>query len=299
MNAILFRLFKINGSFFDVLDYYLFARSVGKDVKLVMMLTQNFMGPEQVYEQIEGRYKTDQIPEWKENIVWLKGHWKIPSMKFNNVVVMDYFTTNILQYTKAKYHIVYEHTEKKIEDAAFHIVYDHDEYYIDRYKEYKERKDCILYNEMPFGIGDIHYKLKIPIDLYKIPIVKECEKRCYINCSGKGIDEIERALELTDMDILLTGTDYITTDSRIKIVREAPKDFFNMWTTYMYIHDGKYFEPRCRLLLESLMMNKKIIYDNKYDVRDGSWYRWQEIKRRKKLPKDRILTKDDPIIQIL
>jgi hypothetical protein len=299
IDAIIFHIFTINGALFDVLDYYLYAKYLKKKTKLVLIKTQNFMTPEEVYKQIESRYVLKNI-KWKEDIIWIDNHWKMPSLKFNNLVVMDYYTTGILKYTKANH---------------YHLIYDHNDFFTERYKDYIKRSNYTIYNEMPFGIENVVYKLKIPTNLYKIPLIRDCEKNCYINCNRKSISELERALNLTDKNILITNyrqllhelnvnrnplgnsfDRFVEKCNRVKVVKYAPEYFFKLWDTYMYIHDGKYFEPRCRLLLEARMMKKKIIYDNQYDIRDGSFYRWNEIKRRKRLPKDRILTEKDLII---
>jgi len=257
----------MNGALFDVLDYYLFAKSINKDIKLVLILTKNYMTEDELSRHIENRYVG--IPDdWKDDIIWLKGYWQLVSMKFKNIVVMDYFTTEILKYTKA---------EKN------HLIYDHDKKYIEYYKSCVEDRRFIVYNEMPFGVGNIHYKLKIPVNLYRQP--KKSSSACYINCSGgKSLSELERAKKLTDKKLLIL--DYI------------PDNFFELWDTYIYIHDGKYFEPRCRLLLEAKMFGKEIIYNNIYGIKDGSYYRYKEIKNKKELPKNRILTRDDLIMKI-
>jgi hypothetical protein len=65
----------------------------------------------------------------------------------------------------------------------------------------------------------------------------------------------------------------------------------------MYIHDGKYFEPRCRLLMESYYYNKNIIYDNQYKIKDGSWYRYNELQEIGL--EDRFFKPDDPIMDVL
>jgi len=266
-SAIIFRLFVMNGALFDVLDYYLFAKSINKDIKLILIRSKNYMDEDQLYRHIMNRYNLQD--GWKDGIIWLKKSYQLVSMKFKNIIVMDYFTTKILKYTNAE---------------KFHLMYDHDKEYIEYYKSCIKDKRFEIYNEMPFGIGNIHYKLKIPVHLYKQP--EKSKPNCYINCSGgKSLSELERAKKLTDKNLL--------------VLSNVPDNFFELWDTYMYIHDGKYFEPRCRLLLEAKMFHKKIIYDNIYEIRDGSYYRWKEIKNLKKLPKQRVLTEEDKLIKIL
>jgi len=67
---------------------------------------------------------------------------------------------------------------------------------------------------------------------------------------------------LTDKNIIVSGDKSIESTDRITVLMKHPKKFFELWDTYMYIHDGKYFEPRCRLLMESYYYNKNIIYES-------------------------------------
>jgi hypothetical protein len=277
MNAIIFRCYHINGALIDVIEYYLQTQKLNKNTKLILII-KGQLTLEDILSIIKDRYDIDF--NFKDNIIILETEYKLIYLTFDNVLIMDYGTTSILSYTFALH---------------YHIIYDHDKKYIKRFYDYIDRPNYIVYNEMPYGMGNIDYKLKFPFEIYKK--VKSIKKDCYINCSGKSKTELNRALKLTDKNIIVSGDKSIKTTNRIKVLLKHPKNFFELWDTYMYIHDGMYFEPRCRLLMESYFYNKNIIYDNQYKIKDGSWYRYDELQA---IGLDeRFFRSDDPIMDVL
>lgn len=227
---------------------------------------------------IDDRYSVDF--DYKGNIIILENEYKLIYHKFESVLIMDYGTTGILPYTFSE---------------NYHLIYDHDKNYIPTFQKYMQKENVTVYNEMPYGIGDVFYKLRFPFDLYKE--IKSCEPNCLINASGKSTKELDRAFTLTDKKLIITGDPTIKESERISVYLKHPKDFFELWDTYMYIHDGIYFEPRCRLLMEAYHYDKNIIYDNQYGIKDGSWYRYSELKEMGL--KERYFEDDDLIMEIL
>ena len=277
MNAIIFRCYHINGALIDVIEYYLQTQKLNKDTKLILII-KSHLTLEDVFKIIKDRYDIDF--NYKDNIIILETEYKLIYLTFDNILIMDYGTTSVLPYTLASH---------------YHIIYDHDKNYIKRFYDYIDRPNYTVYNEMPYGIGNIDYKLKFPFELYKK--VNKNKSNCYINCSGKSATELTRALTLTDKNIIVSGDKKIKSTDRITVLMKHPKKFFELWDTYMYIHDGKYFEPRCRLLMESYYYNKNIIYDNQYKIKDGSWYRYNELQEIGL--EDRFFKPDDPIMSVL
>lgn len=277
MNAIIFRCYHINGALIDVIEYYLQTQKLNKDTKLILII-KSHLTLEDVFNIIRDRYDIDF--NYKDNIIILETEYKLIYLTFDNILIMDYGTTSVLPYTLASH---------------YHIIYDHDKNYIKRFYDYMDRPNYTVYNEMPYGIGNVNYRLKFPFDFYKK--MNKSKPNCYINCSGKSKTELDRALTLTDKNIIVSGDKSIKSTKRITVLTKHPKNFFELWDTYMYIHDGLYFEPRCRLLMESYFYNKNIIYDNQYKIKDGSWYRYNELQEIGL--EDRFFKSDDPIMNVI
>ncbi len=86
-------------------------------------------------------------------------------------------------------------------------------------------------------------------------------------------------------------------DHRIVLIDEHPRNFFSKFGTYVYIHDGSYFDPRPRMFHECAFYRKKVIYINNMKINDGSWYRYRETIEDPRAVKNRTLTPDDTIIK--
>jgi len=280
VNAIIFRYYHINGALLDVLEYYFRAQQCQKDTQLILIMKKGNV--EDIYRIIEDRYTFPPNFNYKKNIFLMESEYKLIYYKFDNILILDYGTTGVLSYTLAN---------------NYYLIYDHDKRYIEKYKDWMNRKNFIVYNEMPFGVGNTKYKMKFLFEWYKFKEHELCEPNCLINASGKSSSELNRALKLTEKKLLITGDCFIEESERITFLRKHPDNFFDLWDTYLYIHDGKYFEPRCRLLMEAYFMGKDIIYNNIYGVKDGSWYRYSELI--KNGVDERWFEKDDPIIDVL
>lgn len=271
MNVILFELYGVNGALIDALEYYLYMKSIGKDVKLGLIKTPQSISMDEIYRVISDRY--DISFDFKSDIIVYHNKSDIIRAEFNNVLIVDYTTLEVVPIIRSKcVHILYDHNPLK--KKLYNILRGHDH--------------IKLYNEMPFGMGD-YYLMKFPFDLYKR--YDECLSRCYVNCSGKS--DLSRIRILTDKEVMVTGYKGEPLDGAI-IYNSHPKEFFSLFDTYLYIHDGKYFEPRCRLLFEACFYNKTIIYDNPHQIKDGGYYRLKEIKesgvsKRHMTPQDEIV----------
>lgn len=271
MNIIIFELYGVNGALLDALEYYLYMRSIGKDVSLCFIRTNQSISFDVIRELVNDRYN---IPfDYEEGISFHRSKTDLMRNVYKNVLILDYTTLEIAPIIRADtIHIIYDHHPSK--KKLYNILRGHDH--------------VKLYNEMPFGIGD-SYLMKFPFGLYKS--YNECLPRCYVNCSGKS--DLSRTRILTDKEVMVTGYQGDPLDGVITY-DSHPKDFFSLFDTYLYIHDGKYFEPRCRLLFESCFYGKTIIYDNPHNIKDGSYYRLKEIKesgidKRHMTPQDEIV----------
>ena len=274
MNIVLFELYGINGALIDAIEYYLYMKSINKDVKLCLIRTQYSTKKESIYSLIDDRYD---IPfDYKKGIIYYNSRSELLRQEFTNVLILDYTTVEHAPIIRAEHiHIIYDHHKSK--RRIYNVLQGHDH--------------ITVYNEMPFGIG-VPYKMKFAFDLYRIP--DRSQRRCYVNCANKSYSELSRVELYTDKEIMITGYDGVT-DSAVIAHKSHPKDFFSLFDTYAYIHDGKYFEPRCRLLMECFYLDKHIIYDNEYDIKDGSYYRYEELLE--KGVSERHFTPEDQIVK--
>lgn len=64
-------------------------------------------------------------------------------------------------------------------------------------------------------------------------------------------------------------------DNKLEFLLKHPKDFHSLFDTYIYYHAG-YFDPHPRLFHECIFYNKKIIYINKENIKDGGYFRYKD-----------------------
>ena len=160
-----------------------------------------------------------------------------------------------------------------------------------------------IFNEFPFH-GDINYKMKFLLHRFKK--LDYCESFAYTNFINKlkfTELELQRAIDLlkTNQKLLVSVKNYqqipFLKDYKkyVEVIIGHPTNFFSLFDTYIYIHNGHYFDPSPRLFVESKFYNKDIIYINDYDIKDGSYYRYHDVMTNG--INDRYFTKDDPLIQ--
>jgi hypothetical protein len=148
-NAIIFDAWMLNGSLLDCLEYYLYARSIGKEVTLILLEHSCFDVRKAIKDIVSDRYLAPD--NWERGIVVWDTKTKLLTTEFDNIVVMDYTTLEHVPIMRgAKIHIIYDHQPSKAKLYRLLDAHDHVE----------------LYNEMPFGIGK-HYLSKFAFTLYR------------------------------------------------------------------------------------------------------------------------------------
>lgn len=236
----------LNGALVDSIEYYLFSKSINKNVKLVFIEHPNQFNVRKVVSDIiEDRY--DINFDWSDDIEYWDTHIKLIETQYDNILIFDYTTLDHVPIMRGtKIHILYDHEPTK--KRLYNILNVHDHIQI--------------YNEMPFGIGDEYY-MKFAFSLYK-QINKPTTESFVDKKSGRVVKNHQQGL--FDFD------------------------------TYEYVHDGT-FDRRPRMMIESAYYGKRIIYENKENIKDGSYYRYHDL--RKNGIKNRYLTEDDEIIKLL
>jgi len=278
-NIIYYEFYNINGSFIDALEYYICMKINNIDI-IFVILNSSDKSDILSYIQflIKDRYEVNiEIPDI--HIIHNNEYVKI---RCENALITDWGSFNKSLFKYDKLFLLYEY------DKNNNIIN-----YMNKYK----RNNINIYNEMPFGIGNV-YKNKMLFDYMKIN-KNETRNIGYINCISKGDrDVILKILDKYNFDKLLitTTNDKFDGMDKVEILKSHPENFFSLFDTYIYYHDGKYFDPRPRLFHECLFHKKKIIYINDYDIKDGSYYRYNDAIENGW--KGRNLTKDDEIIKM-
>jgi len=276
-NIIFYEFWSINGSFIDVLDYYIFMKCNNIKIEL-NILTYNSDIKNIIKNIISDRYNINNFDIDKIKILKKNDHIRIQCDK---VLLFDWGSIKhtLFKYNKLIY--VYEYCEN---NKMVDILYN--------------KKNVSFFNEMKFGIGN-KYINKINFKNMKKIKTKQDRNIGYINCLSKGTPEvIKKILKEYNFDKLIITTKSSVFDNipNTQIFKTHPKDFFELFDTYIYYHDGVYFDPRPRLFHECIFYNKKIIYINENNIKDGSYYRYNDAI--KNGYKHRILTEDDEIIKL-
>lgn len=168
----------------------------------------------------------------------------------------------------------------------------------------KQFSDINIFNEFPFH-GDINYKMKFLLHRFKL--IENSENFAYTNFINKlkfTENELHKAIDLLKPNQRLLVS--VKNLQQIPFLRNYknyvepiighPHNFFSLFNTYIYIHNGYYFDPSPRLFVESKFYNKDIIYVNDYDIKDGSYYRYHDVMNNG--IEHRYFTNDDPIIKM-
>lgn len=236
----------LNGALVDCIEYYLFSKSINKDIKLIFIEHPEYFNVRTVVENIiNDRY--DITFEWKGGIEYWTSHIKLIETQYDNILIFDYTTLEHVPIMRgSKIHILYDHEPSKKRLYNILSVHDH----------------IKIYNEMPFGMG-VYYYMKFSFSLYK-PLTNQ------------------------------TLTNFIDKKSG-RIIKQHTKGLFD-FGEYEYIHDGT-FDRRPRMMIESAFYNKPITYTNEHNIKDGSYYRYYDLKRNG--IQDRYLTPNDEIIKQL
>ena len=261
-NAILYltdRLF-VNGILIDTFEYYIFLRSLGVDVDLLIIdATEEIK--DKILKVIDEKYNVSEI-EYKKNVKCINKNTLI-RMEFDKVLLFDAKMCNKVKGLINANEII----------VISNILYNQKHLIM-------KNNNVVYYGEMPFSYKHIHYNMKMNTSIFKK--YEHCDNCLYINSPRND--------DYTFISKLNINKRYI-----IKKKSEHMNNMFEMFDEYLYYHANKWFDPKPRLFMECCYYNKKIKYINNFGLKDGSWYRYYDmldngISNRK-------LTKNDEIIQ--
>lgn len=257
----------LNGSLMNAFEYYIAIRQFNKSFKLVLVnFSQKYI--EALYRTWQQRYVL--LPEdWKKDIVSLTRS-EAPFQKYDRVFILDYGTTRDLKGLILA---------KEITILSEGFTY-HPDYYWD-----ESKYNVKYFAEMPFERGE-KYRMKILFPHFK------------------KIDSSEEGFFVSAPDyVWFNETEFLKEIKEIKNkkyflkLKENIDNLFSKFDTLIYYKSRKKWDCHPRLMLESSFYNKKIIYYNKHNIKDGSYYRYKDLNENGL--KDRIHTKEDKIIQRL
>ncbi len=267
----------VTGSLFDAIEYYIFSIINDYPVYLVFLITSCLtMDMRSFIEDILiTRYNLSdvEIDKIKKNIIYI-------SRTSFTVLLIDIYINKLFifdlvaaLYLKSKLFLKFR--------KLFYITEITDEQY-DITSKYK---DIIYVTEMPFCKVTVQYKLKFFFDIYRK--FNKFDNCLYVNYPGGKIEEVKDIVTKYSKNIL--EKDHQTNEKTFQIHK-----FFDK---YLYIKSPYWFDTHPRLFHESMFYGKNIYYENKLNIKDGSWYRYYDLMENGLT--DRTLSKEDYLIREL
>ena len=263
MNAVIFYVtdtFRLTGSTINAIEYFLAGVEHNPELKL-FLLNGNKKFLKNIMKLMHERYILVGLN--LSNIECIPSS-KLVRKKFDVALVVDYMTISRTKgIINAKKLLVI--SEKHTESERF--FYNKDKYNVE------------YYGEMPFHYRDHEYRMKCVFDRYRpLANVKE---GTYLNSPRNPNPEEIDSSRFPQPVFFKSKT--------------TPKEnLFEQFTHYVYYHVGGWFDPHPRLFLECSFYNKTIEYINETDIKDGSWYRMEDLVHKGLW--NRTLSKDDEII---
>ncbi|MEM3264944.1 MAG: hypothetical protein QXH07_03205 [Thermoplasmata archaeon] len=141
------------------------------------------------------------------------------------------------------------------------------------------------WSEMPFCYTTKKYYIKSYFDIY--PQISTPEDSFYVTYPRGSIKEVQDIVNQYNTNHKLILEKGSTIEYNLQ-------DKFN---EFLYIKSPYWFDTHPRLFLECEYYGKPYYYVNKLNVKDGSWYRYYEVKENGL--KNHTLTIDDDIVKEL
>lgn len=265
MNAVIMYNFvppTVNGAVINSFEYFLCAYEYNKNVFLYFVNT-SVETRELFIEMIMERYRLNEIENFADNILICDRN-DLLHMRFKTVLVHDYSTIKM--------------TKGLINAEEILVISDNHTTNFD-YMYSKKTNNVIYFGEMPFQYKDVRYKMRMLFSRYK-PIGMS-DKVTYIHSPKNPDRSFVDKLDLPDQPIIFREPGHM-------------KDFFTKFDTFVYYHAHTWFDLTPRLMHECFFYNKRIIYINEFCLKDGSWHRYNDLKRNGIC--NRYLNPIDPVI---
>jgi len=254
---------KLTGSVINIFEYFLTIYEHNKNVELIIVNGKK----ESIQTWINvmyDRYDIQDLSGFESNIKIIP-LYKLLKEKFDNVLVLDFGTIDgVKGFISPKNLVVI--SEKNTQ--------------IDRYFFKKELYNVTYYGEMPFHYRDKQYRMKFMFSRFKK--LRNVTSSIYINSPHNQDFSFVKSLPLPNKPILYKS-------------RVHQKNLFEKFDTYVYYHANKWFDPHPRLFVECKYYEKDILYFNPHGIKDGSYYRYNDIL--KNGIEGRNNSKDDEIVR--
>ncbi len=262
--AVVFYVFntELTGSIINAFEYFFSIFEHNSHVKLVLIDAEEHH-VDYFKQVMNDRYNLSDL-NYEDNIIRMPLRMLLWN-KFGKALVLDYSTINKTRGLLVAQDLIVI-SEKRT---------DNPEYFYN-----KHFYNVTYYGEMPFHYKDVEYRMKLLFSRYK-PINLPNEA-IYVNSPHNKRTDFVWRLPLPDKPIIFK-------------MRQHKNSLFEQFDTYVYYHANKWFDPHPRLFIECCFYEKDIMYFNKYDIKDGSYYRYIDVMARGL--EDRTLSKDDEIVR--
>lgn len=278
MNYVLFYVvpaFRLTGSTINAIEYFLAGYEYNRKLKLIL-INSSLSFRKKIIKIIKERYILDGIEDFETNILHLKKS-DLPSLDLDTVLVLDYVTIN---QTKG---IINPNKLLVISEKLTEV----EEYFYN-----KSLYNVTYYGEMPFHYKDKKYRMKCLFSRYKA--LGDVQKGTYVN-SPKNDNFYQRPYN--PLNDVIDSFLHLPKPFIFKSKTKPEENLFEKFTDYLYYHADKWFDPHPRLFLECRFYNKCITYSNPHKVKDGSWYRFNDLQMNGL--HNRTLNEEDEIIKQL
>ena len=267
---------RICGHTFEVMDYYLFLKDHGYDVKI---LIQDRIRKELVFKAWEDKYDLNNLKyNYKKDILFQP---------------MKNLFANVIIYTNG----IYKSDLNTIQNKANKVIYkklisfrcnnltDFNEFLQNKkhylLHDFRVYKDFNLYTEFK---NSIHYIKKIYFSRYKKLSNSKNKTLIYINSFLKNLDDnfLKKLKDINSNIIFISGSKLNNKDIKKynkygEILHAPVLNFFEQFDKYLYTPNTRNFDCSPRLLTECKFYNKEIIigFDISKDI--GAYWRWYDI----------------------
>lgn len=265
MDALIFYHFsrKLTGSTFNAFEYFITILEKNKDFKLIF-LNASESDIDYFCKIFENRYYLEDI-DYRSNII-CRDFCSIVKINQNlkRALILDYGTVSRLKPLLKCDKII--HICEKTEEP---------EYRLDN-----RLSNVISFGEMPFAHKDVEYRMKLAFKRFKK--LNKVDEAIYINSPFCENYDFIGGLNLSKKPIILKAGSHLD-------------NLFEKFDEYVYYHANKWFDPHPRLFLECAFYNKKISYYNPLGIKDGSYYRYNDLMRNGL--SDRTLDENDEVVK--
>lgn len=267
MNAILHYDYGANfvdGSLLNALEYFLAIYEHNKDVTLLLANSNN-QNKQAYIKMIYERYTLEGLEGFENNIKPIRTS-SLVTTPYDTVAICAH--SHAIKYTKG----ILRAKKILVISDRFH---DNPDFFFR-----KDKYNVTYYGEMPYQYKDEQYTMKMLFSRFKsLPYE---EDNILIHSPHNDDMSFIPTLNLPDKPIIIRGRGHV-------------ENFFTTYKTFVYYSAQKRFDMSPRLMHEAFFYNKKILYFNHWTLKDGSYYRYNDLMKNGLT--NRYLSKDDEIVR--